>query len=479
MKNIRNLCLVIFSLFLVSPIHSKVVLPDILSDHLVLQQQTLVKVWGHAIPNALVTVTPSWNNVSYTTTANAHGFWLLTVNTIQASYTPYEISFSDGQGETTILHDVLLGEVWFASGQSNMEITLNGYHNCPIKNSNKLIAESGKYPGIRMAQIKQTGSIKPLEEVSGKWLTSVPSHAANFSAVAYTYAMMMNTVLDVPIGVIVSAWGGSYVEGWLPREIVETYPDIDLQKRTVRNPAGWWNWQSVTVMYNGMLHPLHNYTIKGFLWYQGESNVGTEQTYESRFATMIHLWREEWGQGNLPFYSAELAPWNYGKNRDAAIFREMQHRVAKQIDHADIICTNDLVYSYEKNQIHPSNKQAVGNRFAYMALVQTYGVKGIVTTYPEYSSMSIEKDKISLHFTAWDCLSPFEDIKGFEIAGEDRHFYPAHVENPQDSGTLIVSSSKVDKPVAVRYCYKNWQIGNVVSQRGLPLVPFRTDHWSN
>lgn len=475
--NVQRLLYTFVACLWLAPLSATVKLPEILSDHLVLQQQSMVKLWGQATAGSTVTIHTSWDDKDHTCRADQDGRWLTQVYTPQASYATHNIRFSDGQGEATTLKDILIGEVWFCSGQSNMQMPLNGYRNCPVDNSNELIALSGQYKGVRVATIQLTGAETPQEEVKGIWRTSCPKNASNFSATAYTYAMMVNRVLDVPVGIISCAWGGSHVEGWLPREIVATYPDIDLEKRLIRNDDGGWNWMSVIVMYNGMLHPLRNYTIKGFLWYQGESNVGADTTYAARLKTMVDLWRKEWGQGDIPFYQVEIAPFEYESYRDAARLRTAQHEAAKIIPNCDIVCANDLVYPHEQHQVHPARKQEVGNRLAYMALAKTYGVEGIATTYPEYKSLEIQGDKAIVSFTSWGCVSPFTGITGFEIAGADRKFYPATAKNVQYSAVLEISSPQVPQPVAVRYCYKNWQLGNVVSQRGLPLVPFRTDKW--
>ncbi len=475
--NKHKLLYAVLSFACLLPASATVKLPEILSDHMVLQQQSQVKLWGKATPSSTVTIHTSWNETVYTCHTDQDGRWLTKVQTPQASYTPYTIQFDDGDGTTVSLQDILIGEVWFCSGQSNMQMPLGGYYNCPVEKSNEQIALSGQFKGVRVATIPLTGNVVPQEEVPGRWHLSCPKNAVDFSAAAYSYATMVNRVLDIPVGIISCAWGGSYVEGWLPRRIVSTYPDIDIEKRLLKNDDGSWNWQSVIIMYNGMLHPLTNYTIKGFLWYQGESNVGHESTYAQRLQTMVDLWRKEWGQGNIPFYQVEIAPFNYESYRDAAALREQQHLSTKMIPNSDIICISDLVYPYEKNQVHPARKQEVGYRLAYLALAKTYGVQGICTTYPEYQSMEIKGDTAIIHLTASEHVSPFDGIQGFEIAGKDRVFHPAQVKNAQSSGALEVSSSDVPHPVAVRYCYKNWQLGNVVSQRGLPLVPFRTDSW--
>lgn len=455
----------------------KVVLPDILSDYMVLQQQSEVNLWGDAVPNTLVSVTPSWSKQTVTTHSDDKGKWLVKVTTPIASFTPQSIDFSDG--ETTRLKNILIGEVWLCSGQSNMEMPLNGFWNCPVENANEMIATSGEWTGIRMATIPKSGALAPQENVAGGWKESNPFNASYFSATAFCFAKMLNRVLGVPVGIISCAWGGSRVEGWLPEEIVKNYSDINPKKEIKAPPKGEeWNYYTPTVMYNGMLKPLQRYTIKGFLWYQGESNVGKEEIYAERLATMVALWRKEWGQGELPFYLVEITPYDYGEGISGALLREAQFRAASLISNSGMVCTNDLVYPYEKAQIHPCQKREVGNRLAYLALNKTYHYWTIACEYPTYKSMDIQKDKIELTFNhADEGFSPWENIEGFEIAGEDKIFQPAEATLDTEKKTIRVHSDKVKHPLAVRYCFRNFQPGNLKNHRGMPVIPFRTDHW--
>ena len=456
---------------------AKVVLPQILSDHAVLQQQTEVKLWGKAVPNTTVNVTPSWNNQTITAQSDNEGRWQVSIQTPAADFTPYSIEFSDG--EITRIQNILIGEVWFCSGQSNMEMPLNGFWNCPIEHANETIATSGEWNAIRMATIPKTGALTPQEHVAGSWKESNPFNAPYFSATAFNFARMLHRVLRVPVGIISCAWGGSRVEGWLPREVVEGFRDVDLKKEIKKPEKGKeWDYYTPTVMYNGMLKPLQRYTIRGFLWYQGESNVGKEKTYVERLRIMAELWRKEWGKGELPFYLVEIAPYDYGEGISGALLREAQFQASSLIPNSGMVCTNDLVYAYEKSQIHPCQKEEVGKRLAYLALNKTYQYGSIACEYPSYWNMSIQSDTVELTFHhADEGLSPWKDIKGFEIAGADKVFYPAVAVLVPEEKTIRVHSDKVKHPVAVRYCFHNFQPGNLKNHRGMPVIPFRTDHW--
>ncbi|MDO4180008.1 MAG: sialate O-acetylesterase [Bacteroidales bacterium] len=474
MKRFIGLCLLVL---LSKTLSAKVVLPDILSDYAVLQQQTEVRLWGKSTPNSLIHITPSWNNRTVTTRSDAEGKWQARVNTPTAGFTPYSIDFFDG--DTTRIQHILIGEVWFCSGQSNMEMPLNGFWNCPVENANETIATSGEWTGIRMATIPKTGAPVPQENVAGCWKESNPFNAPYFSATAFSFARMLSRVLQIPVGIISCAWGGSRVEGWLPEEIVKTYPDVDLGKEIKTPEEGEeWNYHTPTIMYNGMLKPLQSYTIRGFLWYQGESNVGKETTYAERLRTMVELWRKEWNQGELPFYLVEIAPYDYGEGIGGALLREAQSRAAALIPNSGMVCTNDLAYPYEKPQIHPCQKEEVGKRLAYLALNKTYNYWSIACDYPTYRSMSIQKDTVELTFDhADEGFSPWTGIEGFEVAGEDRIFHPAEASLDTGKKTIRVCSDKVKHPAAVRYCFRNFQPGNLKNHRGMPVVPFRTDQW--
>lgn len=463
-------------LMMQASIWGKVTLPDILSDNMVLQQQTEACLWGKANANAEITIRPSWGYEVYTVKADADGKWKARIKTPVASYQPYSIAISDG--EEKVLNNVLIGEVWFCSGQSNMEMPLRGFWNCPIEGANEAIATASEWKGIRVATIEKNGQLQPVDNCRGSWKVSNPENAPAFSATAFHFARMVNRVLDIPVGIINCSWGGTTVEGWLPREIVSQYPDIDL-KRDIRKEDGhdWWHYLSPVLMYNGMLKPLQNYTIKGFLWYQGESNVGKHKTYAERLKTMVSLWRKEWGLGELPFYFVEIAPFNSTETIGCALLREAQFKAQALIPNSGMISTNDLVEPYEIKNVHPKNKADVGKRLAYMALSRTYQVPGIEACGPVYKSMEVKDSTVILSFDhASEGFNRLAGMEGFEVAGSDRVFYPAEAE-VYNNTQIKVSCDKVKRPVAVRYGFRDFQLGNVANLRELPMYPFRTDNW--
>lgn len=377
------------------------------------------------------------------------------------------------QGNELVLKDILVGEVWFASGQSNMEMPLDGFWSCPVEEANGIIARAGSKSGrLRYLKVPKSPAYEPQAEVLGNWGDCTPDTAPRFSAVGYFFASMLNDVLNVPVGIIDCTWGGCRVESWMSRESLENYADIDLSREGIDAVR---DFMRPLVMYNGMLHPLAGYTVKGFVWYQGEANVGAHEVYAERLARMVALWRERWGAGELPFYFVEIAPFEYGDGDQAAYLREAQFRAQELIPNSGMVCTNDLMEPYERHNIHPKNKREIGERLACWALNRTYGFSGIVCESPHFKTMELREGKAFLQFTSTeDGFNRSEGIEGFEICGDDRKFYPADVKIEYPS-RVIVSSAQVPKPVGVRYGFRNFLPGNLANVRGLPLVPFRTD----
>lgn len=453
---------------------AKVEIPDIIGDNMVLQQNSTVKLWGRAKSNSEVVIKVSWNKQSFKTISEKNGNWVIKIRTPNGSYAPQQIDISDG--ESLKLHNILIGEVWLCSGQSNMEMPLRGYPNSPVANGNETIAASSQYRNkIHFVSIPWTEAITPQEKCQGKWKEANPENSQWFSAIGYHFAVTLNLALDIPVGIISCSWGGSTLEGWLPEEILKNYSDIDLSK--AKEKKGMQCLRPM-IMYNGMLYPIHNYTIRGFLWYQGESNVDKYNIYSDRLGTLMRLWRNLWELGDIPFYYTDIAPYNYASTLDAARFREAQYRTQLTISNCGMICTNDLVETYERTNIHPKNKSEVGKRFAFMALAETYHIKGIQCRGPEYESMQIKNSSVILSFKyADDGFSRLEGIEGFEIAGLDRKFFPAIAEVLYEEKKIKVYSNNVLLPVAVRYCFHNFMIGNIKNNRELPLIPFRTDNW--
>ncbi len=456
-----------------------VVLPDIIGSGMVLQRNASVRLWGWADADAAVKIAASWGEKT-TVRSGGDGRWVAEIRTPEGGFAPQRITIVSGEKVT--LDNILIGEVWFAGGQSNMEMGLGGWKNCPVARSNETIARAATQSGkIRYVKVSQALSMTPQERVGGRWREFTAATAPRCSAVGYFFAEMLSDALGVPVGIIDCTWGGSRVEGWLDRATLESYTDPaeELTEEAFARFPG--EYLHPLKMYNGMVHPLAGYTLRGFLFYQGESNVGAHACYAQRLADLAALWRRLWGGDDLPFYYVEIAPFRYAGGDMAARLREAQCKALDLIPHSGMVSTNDLVEPYEEANIHPANKYDVGYRLACMALNKTYGFTEITCESPRYRSMEVLDGKICLWLDHAEMgYNRFEGIEGFEICGPDRVFRPAEaVVGPEPEFPLIVSSPEVPEPVAVRYCFKDFAPGNLATPRGLPVIPFRTDDFSD
>jgi len=446
------------------------------NDGMVLQQESKALIWGKAHPGATVEVVASWDYKRITTTAAADSTWSLRIVTPKASFTPYAITLSDGS-EPLVIRDVLVGEVWLASGQSNMEMPVQGWSCCPIDNSAQLIASAAAYSGkLHFCNIPNRSCRTPQHSVPAQWHNSNPQEILGFTAVGFYFAKALIDQLNVPVGIINDQWGGSNVEAWIPADILKSYGNVDLSDEAYKKM----DQHAPAALYNAKIYPLRGYTIRGFIWYQGEANVGYHpETYARRLGDMVNRWRQDWGDKKLPFYFVEIAPYAYDKKVDGlkgAFLREQQHKAYHQIEYSGLVCTNDLVKPSETDQIHPANKQPVGQRLANWALRKQYGKTTIAICHPEYKSLKVKGDKAFLTFThASEGFNREEGIQGFEICGGDSVFHTATA--VVKNGKVVLRSVEVKQPVAVRYCFRNFLIGNLANKQGLPVLPFRTDNF--
>jgi len=462
-------------------LQAKVKLPAILSDNMVLQQKSAAKIWGWAKENAKIKVTTSWDKKTYIATSDSLGSWLLKVNTPGAGG-PYEIRISDG--EAVNLKNILIGEVWFCSGQSNMEMPMRGFDRQPLKGANNVIAKAKPNVPIRMYNtdseagnwVRQFNK-KPQADCQGQWLENTSANVANISAAAYYFARYVQDVLDIPVGIIVSSSGGSMVESWMSREAIEPFKEIDLSildnTTAIKNPNS-----TPCVLFNAKIAPLINFTIKGFLWYQGESNRKNADLYAKLMPAFVSDLRARWDIGEFPFYFVQIAPFNYegAEGTSAARLREVQLQNMDDIPNSGMVTTMDIGHPVF---IHPTDKETVGERLALWALGATYGRKGFVYATAVFQSMEKKNQKIYINFKNSErgICPMWTDLKGFEIAGADKVFYAAKAEIETSSTRLAVSSDKVPDPVAVRYAYKNYVEASIFGLSGIPVAPFRTDNW--
>ena len=450
------------------------------SDAMVLQQNTSVLIWGHAAPGSVVKLCPSWTRKEYSCTTDADSVWRARVATPRASYTNYVVDIRCGR-EHLAIRDVLVGEVWVASGQSNMEMPLRGFHNCPVEGYLETLCSAAAPDRIRMFTVGVDSAEEPLSDVRrpSLWRKASVSTLGEMSAVAYFFARTLNEALDVPVGILALPRGGTRVEGWLPRSTVEDYGTEDC---SATSQMQFDDCMRAYMMYNAMEQPVCGYTARGFIWYQGCSNVGAHERFAARMEDLARQWRSDWGDtlAAMPFYQVEIAPYEYGDGPDGesgALLREAQHKCADSIPNSAIVCTNDLVYPYESGNIHPCRKAEVGLRLAALALHRDYGFAMVPCYSPRADSVGVDPENPScllVHLS--DCIGGLDrtkDIRGLEIAGEDGIFHPVHeVEMVWQEDIMKVSSPQVPRPACVRYGWGNFRPGNLHSSDGLPLVPF-------
>ncbi|MGO8731558.1 MAG: sialate O-acetylesterase [Terriglobia bacterium] len=488
-------------------VRAEVKLPSLLSDGLVLQQGMKVNIWGTADPGERVTVTLGDHQASGV--AESGGQWKVKLGPLNAGG-PFTMTIA-GKNIIT-LHDVLVGEVWVCSGQSNMQMSVNA-----VMNSQDEIARAN-YPRIHLFSVERTVANKPQGDVRGYWVGTRPQTIGEFSAVAYFFGRELLQVLNVPIGVIHSSWGGTPAEAWTSQATLESDPEFtsildagtkllspypkafqdyeqqiaqwredsdkaesagapvplappvpDDPRRSPWRPAG---------LFNAMIMPLTPYAIRGAIWYQGESNADRPAQYRKLFPAMIRDWRHAWEEGDFPFLFVQLANWGISQPRSNwPELREAQ-QMTLSLPKTGMAVTIDIG---DGSDIHPKNKQEVGYRLALPAEAIAYG-RDVIYSGPIYESMAAEGGKVRLRFKyVYGGLvaknSPSSTLSGFEIAGDDHKFFAAQAK--VDGDTVVVGSEKAPHPVAVRYAWAMNPSCNLYNRAGLPASPFRTDDWED
>ena len=456
---------------------ARIELPHILGSHMVLQRNSEVKLWGKATPGAKVVVTVSWEKLRRTTTvADDNGRWMLTVDTPAATFEPQTITISDG--EQIKLRNILIGDVWISSGQSNMEMPVKGYQWQPTEGALGYIMEGGKYADrIRMFTVGKERSQQRAEDCKGEWQVASSASVAEMSATAYFFALNLANAIDVPIGIVTANWGGTRIESWMAMEDLE-----DMFSKEQIAAKAELNFVKPAELYCAMIAPISRFAAKGFLWYQGCSNLDDNDHYDDMMARMVERWRKDWGdeKGAMSFYYAMIAPHSYGDSQNISypLFVECQERALSKIPNSGMAPTTDIG---EEHCIHPPKKFEVGQRLAAQALAKTYGQTGFNPNHPQVGGYVIKDGQAKL--TLNNCeLGPTPwyggPITGFEIAGADKVFHKA---NASVTGfhEITVWSDAVPQPVAVRYSFRNFAPGNLKSVFGIPAIPFRTDGWND
>ena len=466
-----------FSLLFTSSVKAEVKLPAIVSSNMVLQRNTTIVLWGWADAKEKITIETSWLNQPINIEADNNGDWQVEVKTTN-SKEPQSINLKSKASDIT-LENILFGEVWLCSGQSNMEQPVKGFYGQPTFGSTMAIAKSNN-PNLRLFTVNLVGSKTPFKDVEkySAWEQASPTNVPSFSAIAYFYGQQLQEILDCPVGMIHTSWGGSSVQAWISNEVLSSYQHIDLDDVDITKSTN----HIPTALFNAMINPLIPYTIKGALWYQGESNMYEPENYKKLFPAMVKDWRTRWGIGDFPFYYVQIAPYLYEGNdkfqtaANSAFIREAQLQCLDLIPNSGIAITLDIGDDY---CIHPPKKKEVAERLLFNALNQTYGYNTVEYASPIYESLEVKDGGIVLNFKNADSgLYTFDELTGFEIAGDDKVFYPATAKI-ESRKNVIVESDKVPNPVAVRYAWRNWVEGTLYNANLLPASSFRTDEWDD
>lgn len=471
-------------------LQAEVKLPSIFGNHMVLQQGMKIKVWGWAEPGEKIQVFLDGQDgkgaegtafrTLQATTADEEGNW-------QVQFAPLKAGVQcrlkvQGKNNSVQFGDILVGEVWVCSGQSNME--------WPVLRANRAKEEiaAANYPQIRLFNTPRRPAGTPQKDVPAQWEVCSPKTVGGFSAVAYFFGRHLHQELKVPIGLVETSWGGTRIEPWTPpvgfqsvpelkpflqriRTANEQYRKMKSGKKAPKHPLA--SRSAPTGLYNGMVAPIKPFTIRGAIWYQGESNRGDGLLYEKKMQALINGWRKVWGQGDFPFYYVQLAPFRYRGNPELLpLIWEAQTNVLqmKNTGMAVIVDIGNI------RNIHPTNKQDVGKRLALWALAKDYGRKNLVYSGPLYQSHTVEGDRIRVTFAHVDGGLISRDgkpLSWFEVAGKDSKFVQAQAKI--DGKTVIVWSDDVKNPVHVRFGWNQIAEPNLSNKAGLPASPFRSN----
>lgn len=457
----KKILLTLLTLVLGATLCAQTKLSPIYTDNMVVQQNAKVPIWGTAGAAQRITIIASWApKDTIRTTANSMGQWTAELTTPKADLTAHVIRCNELK-----ISDVMLGEVWLCSGQSNMEWSVNH----AILNGDAE-ASQATYPFIRIYRVPNRAATTPQLSLDAQWSSCTPETMRRASAVGYFFGRSLYKELNVPIGIISSAWGGTPAETWTPMECFDKQM-LD-NACTDANP---WRPHQPAAAYNQMIHPFVPFTLAGVIWYQGETNRLWAAHYDKLMQSLINGWRANFKKPNLPFYFVQIAPFNYTQNKDtyAAELREAQEKTAATLAGTGMVVVSDLVN--DVNNIHPLNKQDVGARLANFALAEVYGKSIQDYKSPTYKSMEVKGDKVLISFNnpTQAIVCGGQQIEGLTIAAADGKFVPA--QGKVVGNQIEVWAKEIGKPVAVRYCFDDTSFGNLKSAKGLPVAPFRTD----
>ena len=463
-----------------------------LQSNMVVQQNKPLRIWGDAAPGTVVAVKTDWTANVVRDTADQRGEWWLEVPVpaaVPGDFTPHHVSITHSKGVLQ-LQNILIGDVWLCSGQSNMDMQLKPF--LPwllgVDHYQQEIANAF-FPQVRLFDLETDFDASPRRDGVGQWSVCSPATVADYSAVAYFFARDIFLQKRIPIGVVVSSIGASTAEAWTSRDTLTAdaalfqkylYP-YDTSARAKEKLDATVTFDKVarpTLLYNTMIYPLRHLSLSGILWYQGESNRRDGALYTRLLAAMVRNWRQLFAQGDLPFYYVQVAPYNWQENDPTAFeyaeLREAQAALKNQVPATGMVVTMDIA---DPNDIHPRNKQEVAYRLAQLALKYKYGQSDRVASGPVYQSIDVRKDSIVVRFEPASLGSGLGTSDGqaprhFYVAGKDRKFYPA--EAVIRGNEVVLHSKAVKTPVAVRYAFTNYPVTNFGNLEGFPAVPFRS-----
>jgi sialate O-acetylesterase len=438
---------------------------------MVLQQKSKACIWGKAGVNEQIFISTSWG-AKKTFRADMHGLWSVKIPTPKGSYEKETISI---EGENKIIfNDILIGEVWLCSGQSNMGMEVRKTDDAAKE------IQQANYPNIRFFHINQVSAWDPQYNLNARWKTCNPETVAKESAVAYFFGRNLHTTLNVPVGLIVSAYGGTKVKSWLNRQ-----SSCEISKEESEQFAASPSARSKKpekhlpfVLFNGMINPVKSFTVRGAIWYQGESDVAAANTYRTLFPALISGWRTEWRQGNFPFYFVQIPPFQYKDplGVPSAELRDAQLKTLGKVKNTGMVVISDISSS---EILHPTNKKEVGRRLALLALHNDYKINASSFSSSFYKSHRIKENKVIIKFDFADQLKiKGSKVIGFTIAGNDEKFVSADAEIINNN-QIMVWSDQISNPVSVRFGWTNSFKTNLFNEIDLPVSPFKTDDWKD
>ena len=480
MNKIKYWLFFIVAIGIITPLQAQLCLPKVLCDHMVLQQGKPVAIWGTATPESDVEV--SFLKQRKHTVADESGSWCLYLDPMKASATPEKLRVRSGK-EQLLIRDVLVGEVWLASGQSNMEYSMNNHpkYAKPCRgdrNYQQKAYERANNPSIRLLHVQKRIDTDTLP--SHGWQQLSQESLKPISAVAYFFAEMLADSLQVPVGIISSSWGGTPIEAWTPTEAYLNTPPFSDEMVRGRIYQGI----DVGKRYRKLIAPLIPYTLRGFLWYQGEQNLiqGDMAVYAEKQRCLIESWRQKWNDKTLSFYYVQLAPYMYSQRRNDAMaktwetlpeFRQVQALTMEQVTHTGMVVTTDLCDS--PRDIHPPYKWEVGRRLARWALANDYGFRNLIYKNPSVERMHAEGDTVWITFR--DCGEGLMTADGrhpdwFWVAGKDGRYFEAKAELVA-SNCVAIRCERVRHPMSVRFGWDEVAAPNLRNSAGLPAIPFK------